>query len=99
MRAWERARAGGRGLAWLGTLACSTAAAAEQAGARDLAAYKEAQIPGGDLAVIAYGVMWLAIGVFVWRVAGQQARTAREVQALADRLDAWEAEQATGDRS
>lgn len=55
--------------------------------ATDLSAYKEEPIPGGNLLVAAYFVMWLIVLAFVVRLVLQQARLQADLRALEDRLD------------
>ncbi len=58
------------------------------AGPRDLSAYKEEQIAGGDLAAAAYLLLWAIIGAYLWRTARRQAAAEAALQALEQRLDA-----------
>lgn len=54
---------------------------------RDLSKYKEESVPGGNLMIIAYLVMWGLIGGFAVRTALRQGKLERDVAALQDRLD------------
>ncbi len=68
-----------------GTTEARTVAAA---GPRDLSAYKEEQIAGGDLAAAAYLLLWAIIGAYLWRTARRQAVAESALRALEGRLDA-----------
>ncbi|MFZ4578699.1 MAG: CcmD family protein [Myxococcota bacterium] len=72
------------------------AAAVPQAGApstvfaaapSDLSRYKEAPIPGGNLLVAAYFVMWLVLAGFVARLLMRQSRLEAEIRSLEDRIE------------
>lgn len=42
----------------------------------------EEDVPGGPLLVAAYGVIWLVIFGYAWRLIGLQRRTLEEIEAL-----------------
>lgn len=63
------------------------AAAAPAEAPRDLSKYKEESVPGGQLMIIAYLVMWGLLGGFAVRMALRQGKLEREVANLQDRLD------------
>lgn len=54
---------------------------------RDLSKYKEESVPGGQLMIIAYLVMWGLLGGYAVRTALRQGKLEREVAALQDRVD------------
>jgi hypothetical protein len=55
--------------------------------ARDLSAYKEESIPGGDLLLAAYLLGWALLGGVAVRAARQQRRTAQQLAELEARLE------------
>jgi hypothetical protein len=61
--------------------------AAQAEAPRDLSKYKEESVPGGQLMIIAYLVMWGLLGSFAVRTALRQGKLEREVAALQDRVD------------
>lgn len=75
------------GLAALMALASSPAWAEGAAAAQDLSRYKEESVPGGNLMLIAYMVLWALLGAYAVRTALRQSRSERDLAALQDRLD------------
>lgn len=67
--------------------AAKVAEAAPAEAPRDLSKYKEESVPGGQLMIIAYLVMWGLLGGFAVRTALRQGKLEREVAALQDRVD------------
>lgn len=67
--------------------ASALAAPAAAEAPRDLSKYKEESVPGGQLMIIAYLVMWGLLGGFAVRTALRQGKLEREVAALQDRVD------------
>lgn len=70
-----------------GPAAAAAPATAPSEAPRDLSKYKEESIPGGDLMIIAYLVMWGLLGGFAVRLAIRHGKLEREVATLQDRLD------------
>lgn len=69
------------------TAPAPAAATAPAEAPRDLSKYKEESVPGGNLMIIAYLVMWGLLGGFAVRMALRQGKLEREVANLQDRLD------------
>ncbi len=75
------------GWAAVAALASSPAWAEGAAAAQDLSRYKEESVPGGNLMLIAYMILWALLGAYALRTALRQSRSERDLAALQDRLD------------
>jgi len=68
-------------------VALASAPAWAEGAAQDLSRYKEESVPGGNLMLIAYMVLWALLGAYAVRTALRQSRCERDLAALQDRLD------------